>query len=154
MMTRPLTTASVSPVLPPVGTLPVSFATPAPTVRVAYYDWHSRKVEYISIGKDAFLTTNAMIPAISSNGKSVTARVIRANGVNTPIEITDGGQQQLPLMIQYPVEKNGRFIETAYYMSTHPGLITPEAAWRRAEKPETFVPLCDPDFLRERGVAP
>jgi hypothetical protein len=83
-------------------------------------------VEYITIGKDSFLTTNAMIPAISSNGKPVMARIIRANGVNTPIEITDAGQQQLPLMIQYPVEKNGRLIETAYYMSTHPGLITPE----------------------------
>jgi hypothetical protein len=32
----------------------------------------------------------------------------------------------LPLLVQYPVERNGRFIETAYYMSTHPGIITPE----------------------------
>jgi hypothetical protein len=126
MMTRTLTTASVTPVTPADGTFPMPFVAPAPTVRIAYYDWHSRKVEYISIGKDAFLTTNAVVPAISSNGKSVMARIIRANGVNTPVQITDAGQQQLPLMIQYPVEKNGRFIETAYYMSTHPGLITPE----------------------------
>jgi len=33
---------------------------------------------------------------------------------------------QLPLLIQYPVEKGGRVVETAYYMSTHPGLVTPE----------------------------
>ena len=52
---------------------------------------------------------------------------LRANGVNTPIEVYDDkGAAQLPLLVQYPVEKGGRYIETAYYMSTHPGLITPE----------------------------
>lgn len=126
MMTRPLTTASVNPVVPVDGMPVNSFVQPAPTVRVAYYDWPSHKVEYITLGKDSFLTTNSVTSAISSNGRAVAVRVIRANGVNTPLEITENGQQQLPLMIQYPVEKNGRFIETAYYMSTHPGLITPE----------------------------
>jgi hypothetical protein len=29
-------------------------------------------------------------------------------------------------MVQYPVEKGGRIVETAYYLSTHPGLVTPE----------------------------
>jgi Tfp pilus assembly pilus retraction ATPase PilT len=28
-------------------------------------------------------------------------------------------------------------------------LITPEAAWLRAEKQELFEPLCDPSFLAE-----
>ena len=31
-------------------------------------------------------------------------------------------------------------------------LITPETAWRRAEKPEIFEPLCSPEFLREKGL--
>jgi len=38
----------------------------------------------------------------------------------------DSGNPQLPLLVQYPVEKGGRYTETAYYMSTHPGLVTPE----------------------------
>lgn len=29
-------------------------------------------------------------------------------------------------MVQYPVIRNGKFYEMAYYMSTHPGLVTPE----------------------------
>src|SRR4029078_4205118 len=65
--------------------------------------------------------------ATSNTGKFITVRTIRSNGVNTPIQIVDSdGVAQLPLMVQYPVERGGRFVETAYYMSTHPGLVTPE----------------------------
>jgi hypothetical protein len=124
MMTRPLTTASITPA-PTDGSSTNVFVSPL--VRIAYYDWREKKIEYIVISKDAFLSTNSPTGALSSNGRMVTTRTIRANGVNTPIEILDENNQvQLPLMIQYPVEKNGRFIETAYYMSTHPGLVTPE----------------------------
>lgn len=115
MQTRPLTTAMTEPV------------TASSLVRIAYYDWKDKQINYIVISKDVFLTADSPTSAISSNGHAVTARTLRVNGVNTPITITDeNGQAQLPLMIQYPVEKGGRFIETAYYMSTHPGLVTPE----------------------------
>ena len=116
MQTRPLTTASVEPM-----SLTNSF------VRIAYYDTRSDKTEYFVLSKEAFLTPNVASMAVSSNGRSVTSRTLRANGVNTPIVVMDDrGQQQIPLMVQYPVEKGGRYVETAYYMSTHPGLVTPE----------------------------
>lgn len=115
MQTRPLTTAMSTPVL---------FTS---LVRIAYYDWDTKKVDYVSLSKDAFLTPNVTLGVISEGGKPMTTRTIRANGVNTPVVVTDDrGKPHLPLMVQYPVEKNGRFIETAYYMSTHPGLVTPE----------------------------
>lgn len=122
MMTRPLTTASTEPVI--AGFNPIA---PASLVRIAYYDWRTRSTHYVTVAKDAFLSANVPTAALSTTGRMVTARTIRANGVNTPIEIKDeNGQNQLPLMIQYPVEKKGRFVETAYYMSTHPGIVTPE----------------------------
>ena len=115
MQMKPLTIASVT----SVGGTSI--------VRIAFYDWQDKKIDYIVIGKDAFLTTGSSTPAISSNGHQITTRTVRANGVNTPVVIiNEKGQPQLPLLIQYPVEKNGRYIETAYYMSTHPGLVTPE----------------------------
>jgi hypothetical protein len=115
MQTRTLTIASVE---------PASLFT---QVRIAFYDSRDHKVDYIVIAKDAFLTPNSPTFALSSNGRQMTTRTIRANGVNTPIVILDDrGQQHLPLLVQYPVERGGRYIETAYYMSTHPGLITPE----------------------------
>lgn len=126
MMSRPLTIASLRSTVPTTdGSMPVE---PAGTqVRIAYYDWREKKIEYIVVSKDAFLTKDMPIAALSTNGRMVRTRTIRANGVNTPIEILDeNNQAQLPLLVQYPVERGGKYIETAYYMSTHPGLVTPE----------------------------
>jgi len=115
MQTHTLTIASVEP------------SAMFTQVRIAYYDTSSHKVDYIVVTKDAFLTPNASTFAISTSGRPMTTRTIRANGVNTPVIVLDDkGQAQIPLLVQYPVEREGRYIETAYYMSTHPGLITPE----------------------------
>lgn len=115
MQTRPIATASVE------------SETPNSLVRIAFYDERERTIDYLVLSKNDFLTPLTPVVGITLNGKQVTKQTIRANGVNTPITITDSnGIRHLPLMIQYPVEKNGRFIETAYYMSTHPGIITSE----------------------------
>lgn len=96
-------------------------------VRVAFYDWKTHQIDYIVLSKTSFLSTKYDSTAMSSNGKLITVHTIRANGVNTPIVLRDAaGQAHLPLLVQYPVEKGGRYTETAYYMSTHPGLVTPE----------------------------
>lgn len=115
MQSRPLTTASVE----SIGQ--------SSLVRIAYYDWRQQQIDYIVITKDQFLSKDVTTAVTSSHGKPVTTRTIRANGVNTPVTILDeNGQPQLPLLVQYPVERGGKFIETAYYMSSHPGLVTPE----------------------------
>lgn len=96
-------------------------------VRVAFHDWKTQQIDYAVLTKTAFLSTTADKPTISSNGKNITLRTIRGNGVNTPVVIVDAeGKTHLPLLVQYPVEKGGRYIETAYYISTHPGVVTPE----------------------------
>ncbi len=115
MQTRPLMTSMSE---------PLTLSTP---IRIAYYDWNDQKVEYVVLSKEAFLTPNSPTTELSSNGKPMTSRTIRANGVNTPVVLTDSnGQPHLPILVQYPVERGGRYYETAYYMSTHPGLVTPE----------------------------
>ena len=115
MMARPQTIAISEPTVPIV------------TVKVAFYNWKTQHVDFVSLTKDAFLSTDDLKQAVATSGMPMTIRTIRGNGVNTPVEIRDGsGQMQLPLLIQYPVEKGGRVVETAYYMSTHPGLVTPE----------------------------
>ena len=96
-------------------------------VRVAFYDWKTAKIDFVTLTKVGFLTTGAEIPTLSANGKNVTIRIIRANGVNTPVTIYDtDNQAHTPLVVQYPVERNGSYYETAYYISTHPGVVTPE----------------------------
>jgi hypothetical protein len=144
MQTRPITTAI---------TEPSELSSIPSIVRIAYYDWRSKKIDFITISKDDFLNPNIVTPAISANGKRVTSRTLRANGVNTPIAITDEtGQAQLPLLIQYPVEKGGRFIETAYYMSTHPGLVTPEVVSAGQFYVHNVIEIAR-DQLRNKGYA-
>jgi hypothetical protein len=122
MQTHPMNTALVEPIpgSPALG-------DKNNFVRIAYYDYKTKKIDFIVLGKDAFLTPDATTMAVSSNGRAMSTRTLRANGVNTPVVIIDEtGQPELPLLVQYPVERNGRFVETAYYMSTHPGIVTPE----------------------------
>lgn len=96
-------------------------------VRIAFYDNDTRQIDYVVMTKDSFLTKGAQYATTSSNAKSVIVRIIRANGVNTPITVTDAkNKAHLPLMVQYPVVRDGKFIETAYYISTHPGIMTSE----------------------------
>jgi hypothetical protein len=106
------------------GTSPIS---PLEMVRVAFYDRNTRQLDYVVLTKDSFLTKDTEFILFTSSSKSVKFRTIRPNGVNTPVTITDmQGKLHLPLMVQYPVVRNNIYYETAYYMSTHPGLVTPE----------------------------
>lgn len=144
MQTRPIATAITDPVT--LSAIPAQ-------VRIAFYSWRDRKIDYIVIGKDAFLTTNGSTATMSANGHLMTTRTIRANGVNTPVAILDErGQAQLPLLVQYPVEKGGRFIETAYYMSTHPGLVTPEVVSAGRFYVRNVIEIAR-DQLRNKGYA-
>jgi len=121
-------------------------------VRIAFMDPHSRQIDFVTLSKDVYLKTNAVNQAFSSAGKSMTVRTIRANGVNSPVQVIDNnGVAQLPLMVQYPVEKNGRYVETAYYMSTHPGLVTPEVVNAGRLYVRNVVEIAR-DRLRQKGI--
>ena len=116
MQSRPMPTASVE-----------SSAIDTSIVRVAFYDWKSQEIDFIVLPKTIFLKKNAQVPVTTSNGKIVNIRIIRANGVNTPVTIFNmNGEVQTPLLVQYPVERGGKYMETAYYISTHTGIVTPE----------------------------
>ena len=117
LQTKPLATAAVA--LPEGGT--------AEYVRIAFHDWKKGAIDYVVLTKEQFLSVPSEEVVTSESGKSIRVRTIRGNGVNTPIALTDDlGETHQPLMVQYPVIRNGKFYEMAYYMSTHPGLVTPE----------------------------
>lgn len=111
----------------PMATALSEGVVPTETVRVAFLDWKTKGLDYVVLTKESFLSTASDKALVSQSGRSVTVRTIRGNGVNTPIMVMDeSGQRHLPLLVQYPVIRDGQYVETAYYMSTHPGLVTPE----------------------------
>jgi hypothetical protein len=111
----------------PIATAMSDSVVPTDFVRLAFLDSRTQKVDYAVMVKDAFLSTSQDKVTTSQNGKQVIIRTIRGNGVNTPISIVDStGVAHTPLIVQYPVIRDGKYMETAYYVSTHTGIVTPE----------------------------
>jgi len=115
LTTKPLTIASVEPIL---------FTS---LIRVAFLDSNTKQIDSYVLTKDQFLAHGLATAVLSASGKQIISRTIRGNGVNTPVVVTDmSGNAHLPLLVQYPRENRGVMQEMAYYVSTHPGLVTPE----------------------------
>lgn len=98
-------------------------------VTIALFDPKTNLLQTVSLSKETFLTLYQESFALSSQGKIVRLRTIRANGVNTAVVAADDkGQSLVPLVVQYPVERAGKFYEMAYYVSAHPALVSAETA--------------------------
>ena len=98
------------------------------SVTLAALDQETSQINIFSVPKDSFLIKGAKLTATTQLGRSVLARVISANGVNTAVTITDvaNGRQFVPLVVQYPIVKSGNITEMAYYTSAHPALLSAE----------------------------
>ncbi|MGH9947359.1 MAG: hypothetical protein ACRD6X_09180 [Pyrinomonadaceae bacterium] len=142
LQSRPLSTASSE----PNEVAPVEF------VRIAYHDWRNGKIDFVVMSKEQFLSTAGEKELVSESGRRIRSRTIRGNGVNTPIVLTDeNGNNHLPLMVQYPVIRKGKYIEMAYYMSTHRGLVTPEVVNAGRFYVQNIIELAR-EKLRQKGI--
>jgi hypothetical protein len=122
-------------------------------VRVAFNDSRTNEIDFVVMSKEAFLQKATPRQIVSQNGLTITAETIRGNGVNTPIVLTDqDGTRHIPLLVQYPVIRNGKYIETAYYMSTHPGLVTPEVVNAGRLYVKNVIELAR-ERLKHKGIA-
>lgn len=140
MQTRPLTIASVN--------TPMS----GESVRIAFHDWDTSKVDYAVITKESFLSVASEKLVSSEAGKQLRIRTIRGNGVNTPLVLIDSkGEAHLPLLVQYPVVREGKYLETAYYMSTHPGIVNPEVVNAGRLYVRNVIEIAR-DRLEEKGI--
>ena len=136
----------------PIATAMTGSILPMEFVRIAFYDYDTKQIDYVVMMKDSFLTRGLIYPTTSSKQKPVTVNIIRANGVNTPVTITGANNRMhLPLMVQYPVIRGGNYIETAYYISTHPGIVTPDVVNAGKLYMRNMLDLARTK-LREKGV--
>lgn len=121
MQSRPILTASSESVNPSESLKLTD------VVKLAFYDWDTKDIDYVIVPKEYFLSPTKSMFTISSSGKALTIKSIRGNGVNTPVMIIDQkNTAHLPLLVQYPREDKGVLQEIAFYISTHPGIVTPE----------------------------
>jgi hypothetical protein len=114
------------------------------------------QIHLIRINKQTFLQKGSEVSAISTLGLPVQVRIVRANGVNTAVTIFDDKNRSLsPLVVEFPIERNGVFREMAYYTSAHPALLSPDLMKTGQTYVNSMVDLAA-RRLRDRGnpIAP
>lgn len=111
-------------------------------VTIAALDTTASKVHFVTLPKVLFLQKGAEANVTTSEGTQVSLRIVRANGVNTAVTIFDDtGRSLAPLVVQYPVERGGRFLEMAYYTSAHPALLSPDVVKAGQSYVRTMIEL-------------
>jgi hypothetical protein len=81
------------------------------------------EVQTVKASKEDFLKKGGEFTAVSSAGEPLKVEVVRPNYVNTAVRVTDAkGRELQPLVVRYPVEREGKLEEVAYYTSAHPAV--------------------------------
>ncbi|HEY1403041.1 MAG TPA: hypothetical protein VGB05_02805 [Pyrinomonadaceae bacterium] len=120
-------------------------------VTLAALDHDSSQIHLLTLSKEVFLKKDNEMTVASSLGGFLRVRVVRSNYVNTAVTISDlTGRQLAPLLVEYPIEKFGRYRETAYYTSAHPALLTPELVKNGQHYVRTMVDLAA-KRLKDKG---
>jgi hypothetical protein len=96
-------------------------------VRIAAFDTDGSQTAIFSLPKTEFLKRDAVLLTTADSGRPVRVQVVRANGVNTAVVVTDtsNGRALVPLLAEFPIVKAGALTEMAYYTSAHPALLSP-----------------------------
>lgn len=104
-----------------------NFSTSA--VQLAAFNSTTGQMNVLSIDKDSFLTKGGDYQMVSNLGANLRVRIVRANGVNTSVIVSDAATRRAlyPLMVRYPIEKSGN-VQQAFYVSAHPALVSEELA--------------------------
>lgn len=107
---------------------PTALGAPATDyVMIAAFEPVTNVMHTLTLQKILFLSRGADVRVTTSQNLIANVRIVRANGVNTAVQIYDlQGRQLVPVIVQYPIEKFGYFREMAYYSSVHPTLLSPE----------------------------
>ena len=121
-------------------------------VTVAALDQDSSQIHTLSVPKDTFLVPGADVVLTTAQGLNVRLQVVRPNYVNTAVVVSEAatGRQLTPLVVEYPIEKFGRFREMAYYTSAHPALLSPEVVKHGQAYVRTMLDLAA-QRLKDRG---
>ena len=125
-------------------------------VTVAALEQETGEIHFVTLPKQTFLTRGTDVSLSTSKGLPVRLQVVRSNYVNTAVVVSDAqGRQLTPLVVEYPIEKFGRFREMAYYTSAHPALVSPEVSRRGREYVRNMLDLAA-KRLKEKGkiIAP
>ena len=122
-------------------------------VTLAALDPSTSQIHLITLPKDLFLSRGATANVTTQLGANVSLRVVRPNGVNTAVTIfeTTTNRSFVPLLVEYPIERNGYLREMAYYTSAHPALLSADVVNAGKSYVHTMLELAA-KRLRDKGI--
>lgn len=122
-------------------------------VTLAALDPTTSQIHLITMPKDLFLRRGSEATVTTQQGATVNLRIIRANGVNTAVTVFEKNTNRsfVPLLVEYPIERNGYLREMAYYTSAHPALISPDIVNAGKAYTRTMLDLAA-RRLKDKGV--
>lgn len=131
--------------------LPTAMTPSLEFVTIAALLPETSQIHLIRVNKQTFLTKGAEVSGVSTMGLPVQVRIVRANGVNTAVTIFDDKNRSLlPLVVEFPIERAGKFREMAYYTSAHPALLSADLMKAGQTYVNSMVDLAA-KRLRDRG---
>ncbi|HJQ33881.1 MAG TPA: hypothetical protein VJ866_16995 [Pyrinomonadaceae bacterium] len=93
------------------------------TLAVDGGDKDGGRVQLVRLAKTDFMAKGAETSVVSDEGETLKVKVVRPNYVNTAVRVMDANGKELrPLVVRYPVEREGKLDEVAYYTSAHPAV--------------------------------
>lgn len=98
-----------------------------------------------------YVVCQSLLPRKDSHGRVAVYEVLKGTFAIGSL-IRDNKILQIPSAMQIGRAAGMQTVDQALQDLLDADLITPETAWRRAEKPDIFEPLCSPEFLREKGA--
>lgn len=121
-------------------------------VTLAALDPSTSQIHLITLPKDLFLSRGSEATVTTQLGATVNLRIIRANGVNTAVTIFESATKRsfVPLLVEYPIERNGYLREMGYYTSAHPALLSAEVVNAGKSYVHTMLDLAA-KRLRDKG---
>ncbi|MFZ5480319.1 MAG: PilT/PilU family type 4a pilus ATPase [Myxococcota bacterium] len=99
-----------------------------------------------------YVLSQSLVPRKDGQGRVAVYEVLKGT-IPVGNLIRDNKSFQIPSMMQIGRSVGMQTVDQALMDLVESDLIAPEAAWRRAEKPETFEALCSHEFLKSKGLA-
>jgi twitching motility protein PilT len=100
-----------------------------------------------------YVVSQQLIPRRDGQGRVAAFEVLKGT-FSIGNLIRDDKTYQIPSMMQIGRRFGMQTRDMALLDLVEAGLISPETAWARADKPANFEALCDPAFIREKNSAP
>ena len=98
-----------------------------------------------------YVMCQSLLPRKDGNGRVAVFEILK-NTLNVSNLIREDKTYQLPSMMQIGRNAGMQTVDQALMALVQGDLISAEDAWLRAEKSETFEPMCSPQFLREKSL--